>query len=222
MTGRRQISWLGAVLAALAVNAVVFGWVPILSQGERQVNLKEHPGQAVYLTKYQPPPRPEPQVKKPLPQPQEPPPQRRLKLDQKPVQAKKPRLDLKAPRLSFELNPRLATGLAVAPVPQARPDLPSEFEMGQVDQAPQVIRRVPPLYPYAARRRGLAGEVVVRFLVDVEGQVQKLTIVKANPRGVFEQSVQQAVSKWRFKPGRHQGQPVPTWVVVPIKFQLKG
>lgn len=96
----------------------------------------------------------------------------------------------------------------------------SEFQLGEVDQAPKILSKAEPSYPYTARRRKIAGKVIVRFLVDPKGKVQKPRIIEANPEGVFEDSVLAAIRKWRFKPGYFKGKAVATWVVLPVHFKL--
>lgn len=96
------------------------------------------------------------------------------------------------------------------------------FELSQVDAHPRLTRRFEPEYPYAARSRNLSGTVTVRFLVDEDGSVDELTVLSAEPAGVFEHSVLKAVRRWRFKPGERAGRPVPTWVVLPVRFDLTG
>jgi protein TonB len=97
-----------------------------------------------------------------------------------------------------------------------------EFELAQVDRPPEIISRVEPHYPRTARSRRLSGKIVVKFLVDPQGRVEKQSILEANPQGVFESSVLEAVARWRFKPGYYKGQPVSTWIVVPLQFKLSG
>ncbi|WP_124329516.1 energy transducer TonB [Desulfonema ishimotonii] len=106
--------------------------------------------------------------------------------------------------------------------PSPLESIPSEFGVGDVDQVPEIVKKVEPMYPYRARRRNIHGEVVVRFLVSAAGHVERPSIVEARPGGVFEKSVLQAVRRWRFKPGYFKGKPVPTWVVLPIRFNLNG
>jgi protein TonB len=98
----------------------------------------------------------------------------------------------------------------------------TEMGVGEVDQAPVALSKVEPAYPPIARRQNREGKVVVRFLVDAKGRVQKPSIVEANPKGFFERSVLEAIGKWRFKPGQYRGRAVSTWIVVPIYFKLTG
>lgn len=92
--------------------------------------------------------------------------------------------------------------------------------MNQVERPPQVLRRVEPTYPFAARSRNLTGKIMVKVLVSPDGEVTKPSILEANPKGIFEECVLEAVRQWRFKPGYHHGRAVATWVVLPITFKL--
>lgn len=94
------------------------------------------------------------------------------------------------------------------------------YNLGDVDIAPKATRSVQPEYPFMARRRGIEGVVRVRFRVDRQGRVGDLEILEARPSGVFEKVVRQAVSRWRFAPGRKDGLAVETWVEVPVRFEL--
>lgn len=94
------------------------------------------------------------------------------------------------------------------------------YEWGEIDQSPSIVRRFPPRYPYRARRRGVTGTVVVRFLITCDGTVSSAKIMKAEPEGIFEDAVLACVRKWKFRPGRHRGKPVPTWAELPFRFKL--
>ncbi|MEF2146440.1 MAG: energy transducer TonB [Desulfovibrionaceae bacterium] len=98
---------------------------------------------------------------------------------------------------------------------------PASFELGQVDQAPRPLHQTPPEYPSAARQRRQTGSVELRFLVERDGNVSQVEVVKADPPGVFEDSAVRTVRKWRFSPGMRQGEAVRTWVRVPISFNLE-
>jgi protein TonB len=96
------------------------------------------------------------------------------------------------------------------------------FEASELDQAPRAVVRTPPEYPYRARQRRIEGSVQVRFLVNVDGTTSQISIVESDPPGIFDQAVIDAVSRWRFEPGRLAGEPVAAWVVAPITFDLSG
>ncbi|MBD3222490.1 TonB family protein [bacterium] len=96
------------------------------------------------------------------------------------------------------------------------------FDVSDLDRPPRSVVRRQPQYPYRARQRRIEGRVRVRFLVGVDGRTSRIEVVEAEPEGVFEQAVIDAVSGWRFEPGVLAGERVAAWVVTPIVFDLSG
>lgn len=92
---------------------------------------------------------------------------------------------------------------------------------GAVDQLPRILEKVKPLYPEHARRQHKTGVVTLKFLVDAEGRVHQPSVIEASPPGLFEESALAAVAKWRFAPALRQGRPVPTWLILPVRFTLE-
>jgi protein TonB len=57
-----------------------------------------------------------------------------------------------------------------------------------------------PEYPAEARRTGVEGEVVVSFMVNTDGSVGDIKIIRSKPLGVFNLMVKNAIRHWRFQP----------------------
>ncbi|TDJ36459.1 MAG: energy transducer TonB [Gammaproteobacteria bacterium] len=57
-----------------------------------------------------------------------------------------------------------------------------------------------PVYPSEAKAQGVEGYVEVRYAVTVDGVVDALEVVDAQPEGVFEEAALNAVRAWRYKP----------------------
>jgi protein TonB len=93
------------------------------------------------------------------------------------------------------------------------------FDISMLDQTPIAKFQARPQYPFEMRRAGISGEVVVDFIVDTNGDVQNAYALRSSQRE-FEAAAVQAVSKWKFKPGRKGGRDVPTHMQVPIVFTL--
>ena len=93
------------------------------------------------------------------------------------------------------------------------------FDISMLDQQPSPRFQARPQYPFEMRRAGISGEVVVDFIVDTNGDVQNAYALRSSQRE-FEAAAVQAVSKWKFKPGRKGGRDVPTHMQVPIVFTL--
>ncbi len=89
-----------------------------------------------------------------------------------------------------------------------------------MDVRPAVRHRVPPEYPDPARRTGTQGRVVLRLLVDEQGRARHVSVLEATPGGIFEQCAVDAVTRWTFTPGTREGRAVPTWVHLPVRFDL--
>jgi protein TonB len=130
--------------------------------------------------------------------------------------------ELPAPSLTA---PQLAgPAVTLNPALFARPVAtgPLTFEMGELDRPPRAVVRREPQYPYRARQRRIEGQVRVRFLVGTDGTTSEIRVLEAEPEGVFEQAVLDAVAGWRFEPGVLAGRPVAAWMVTPIVFDLGG
>jgi protein TonB len=93
------------------------------------------------------------------------------------------------------------------------------FDISKLDQVPVPTFQARPQYPFEMRRAGISGQVIVDFIVDANGTVRDAFAAQSTQRE-FESAAVQAVSKWRFKPGRKGGRVVNTHMQVPIVFTL--
>lgn len=105
---------------------------------------------------------------------------------------------------------------------QETPVLPETkvYESYEVEETPEVVQKVDPIYPEIARQLKLEGWVYVRVIVGPDGRVRYAEIVKS-AHEVFNQPVLEAVRKWIFKPGKQLGQPVTVRVIIPYLFRLE-
>ncbi len=81
---------------------------------------------------------------------------------------------------------------------------------------------VAPQYPASASDRGIAGWVDVQFLVNTDGSLSEVTIVGAQPVGVFEQAALDAVRRWRYQPVLHDGEASTQRARVRVRFAVKS
>ena len=66
---------------------------------------------------------------------------------------------------------------------------------------PKVIKKVPPDFPREAAQQSIStGVVKARMNIDAEGKVTSVEILEAEPRRVFDKSVNRALMDWRFEP----------------------
>jgi len=82
-------------------------------------------------------------------------------------------------------------------------------------------RYVPPDFPLEARKHGLEGWVDVQFLVNPDGSVGEVTVVGAQPVGVFEQAALDAVRRWRYQPLMRAGQGIGQRARVRLRFAMQ-
>lgn len=74
-------------------------------------------------------------------------------------------------------------------------------------------------YPEAARNAGIEGRVIVKFIVNEEGQVENPEIIKGIGGGADEEALR-VVKETEFTPGMQNGQPVRVQYSLPIIFKL--
>jgi len=94
------------------------------------------------------------------------------------------------------------------------------YDLRELDQAPQDRgMRAAPIYPSALKQKGISGKVTLEFIVDTNGDVRNVKVIKSTNIG-FNQSAIDAVSRWKFHPGRKGGRAVNVRVHVPITYAL--
>lgn len=96
----------------------------------------------------------------------------------------------------------------------------SAFKISEVDQPPRTLKATPPRYPFEAKQKGITGKVVLRFVVDTNGNAKEPQIVSAEPKGVFENAALEAVVNYKFRPAMKGGKAVDCICKLPIAFDL--
>lgn len=82
--------------------------------------------------------------------------------------------------------------------------------------------RIAPQYPRQAARDGISGWVQFKLTINPDGTVKSATLLKSQPRGVFEAAAQQAIYKWKFKPKIEDGKPVETIGIQQVDFKMEA
>jgi periplasmic protein TonB len=94
------------------------------------------------------------------------------------------------------------------------------YRPGSGIEPPSLLREVKPDYTEEARRRGVAGEVVMEIVVRRDGSVGEVRVLQGLGYGLDQRAVE-AVRQWRFSPARRQGTPVDVMVEVAMEFKLR-
>ena len=76
-------------------------------------------------------------------------------------------------------------------------------------------------YPQIAVERGLEGRVTVRFVVNKDGYVQDVTVLRGVHELLDREAVRVIQSLPRFAPGRQNGNAVNVYYNVPVAFRLE-
>ena len=79
-----------------------------------------------------------------------------------------------------------------------------------------------PAYPQNSRRLGHQGRVILRVLVNADGNPDKVEVRTSSGFSQFDDAAFEAVRRWRFVPARQGEKPVAAWVLVPIIFTLES
>ena len=89
----------------------------------------------------------------------------------------------------------------------------------RVTALPKVSREVQAVYPEAARRAGIEGQVVLRLRIGDRGQVLEARVLEAAGHG-FDEAALAAVNQFSFQPGTVDGAPVATDITYTYTFLL--
>jgi len=100
-----------------------------------------------------------------------------------------------------------------------RPYPTNPFRVDGDVKAPIVLNRVEPKYTDQARKARVSGIVIVEVLIDKNGVVRDVNVLKPLPFGLSEAAID-AVRQWTFRPGLLNGQPVDVLFNVTVNFNL--
>jgi TonB family protein len=81
-----------------------------------------------------------------------------------------------------------------------------------------LLQRVEPDYPEAAREQNIQGTVVLQVHIAADGGVQDVQVVSGPP--VLAEASTDAVKQWKFKPRMVKGSPVEMQTTITLKFRL--
>lgn len=122
---------------------------------------------------------------------------------------------------------RDATAARLSPAPSGRAAAqgtafipPAKYyRTAELDVKPQIKTRVMPDYPEAANLENTSGEVVVYVFISETGNVDDVTVTRAQPAGIFEEAAAAAFRAARFTPGMRDRKAVKSLVVLEVAFE---
>ncbi len=92
----------------------------------------------------------------------------------------------------------------------------------RVEIKPQPISMPAPEYPPLAAKAGIEGKTVVKMLVDTDGSVIAVEILKSSGNQMLDESAVNAAKKAKFTPAKQRDKFVRVWVVRQIEFKLNN
>jgi TonB family protein len=81
-----------------------------------------------------------------------------------------------------------------------------------------VVKKVPPVYPEAAKKAHVQGEVVLRATIGKKGDVENLQLVSGSPQ--LAPAAIEAVKQWKYRPYMKDGHAVEVETDITVNFTL--
>ncbi len=85
---------------------------------------------------------------------------------------------------------------------------------------PKIIHKVEPRYTGPAIKGGITGVVILDLIIDTEGAVESISVLRGLPLGLTTSAVD-AVEQWRFQPSTYNNHPVSVRYILTVNFNLK-
>lgn len=92
----------------------------------------------------------------------------------------------------------------------------------EADSQPYQDENPRPVYPAAARRRGMEGSVLLSVKISLAGVVEHIDVIKSSGYKILDRAAVNSVLKWRFNPARNGDKTVDSILEIPIRFRLKS
>ena len=87
---------------------------------------------------------------------------------------------------------------------------------------PRVISTVAPYYPSALKDAGVSGRAVVRGVIDTDGRVESLELLKSTGNSILDDNAMNAFRKWRFTPAKNDsGKKVRCYFIQGFPFVIQ-
>jgi TonB family protein len=112
----------------------------------------------------------------------------------------------------------LPPGSDILPVPPLTLEQTAPMPVGGRLKDPQLVSRIPPVYPPAARRTGVEGKVVIHAVIDTAGNVTDPTVVSGPP--LLRYAALDSVRKWKYQPAYLNDKSVTSEVFITVEFRL--
>lgn len=107
------------------------------------------------------------------------------------------------------------------PKAEPPPPPPPPRQQPLVRARPKYRRNPPPVYPEEARRQRWEGVVLLLVSVDGGGNVTDVQVQRGCGHTALDEAALKVVRGWEFEPARRGDMPVPSRIIVPLRFKLE-
>lgn len=90
----------------------------------------------------------------------------------------------------------------------------------RLEVKPKPVFNAKPIYPEICRQAGIEGTTVVKMLINIDGSVIDVKILKSSGNQLLDQSAITAARKSTFTPAKQRDRLVRVWVSRPVRFKL--
>jgi protein TonB len=123
--------------------------------------------------------------------------------------------DYSGPDIKFEPPPKDEKVETVV-IAEHMPSFGKEGQIGFLKYVQENLR-----YPKLARKHNVEGKVFVQFVVDTDGKMRDIKILKGIGYGCDQEVVRLIEEAPEWEPGKQRGNPVRVRMVLPIQFKLQ-
>jgi len=147
---------------------------------------------------------------------------------------------IKKPKPELKPEPKVEPKVAAQPKPKVEPEpkvetkplnqppkikvrvsaLPTPVPVFKLTSSPQFLNKITPVYPEQLRHLGQSGTVTLSVLIDAEGKVRKIDVLKS-AGALFDQAAIDAITDSTFLPAKVGSKSVAVKLKLPIKFSLQ-
>ena len=93
-----------------------------------------------------------------------------------------------------------------------------QFPGGQIAMLQYLMKNIK--YPEQAMKKGIQGRVVVSFIVEKDGRVSNVRLLRSVESSLDKEAVRVVKSMPKWSPGKQNGKPVRVRFNVPVMFKL--
>jgi TonB family protein len=90
---------------------------------------------------------------------------------------------------------------------------------GGAVRAPEILRRVEPQYPEAARKARIEGVVILDAVIAASGEVEEVRVIRSAGK-LLDDAAAEALRRWTYRPATLNGRPVRVLLTVTVSFRV--